>query len=215
MNDVKKQPIARIAIAYDQHQRILNLASWDQLKLRWPWWETACRIGWATGFRISDVAFLAWSQIDLQDKLITLLPRQTGRSQRIVVIPMGRELQAYLLNLKNQPLRDWHRQHQFVSPELQGFYSSPARTEIHKQFRWICKRVGIGNQITFYSYRHAFFERLANANVPLPVISALTGAALMTILSYVRVTMAVSREEMERAQLMIEHKFVPTPPPLA
>jgi len=214
MNEVKKQPIARIAIAYEQHQRILNLASWDQLKLRWPWWETAVRVAWATGFRISDIAFLTWPQVDLEDKFITLVSRKPSQFHRIT-IPMNTELHTYLLNLKNQPLRDWHRQNQFVSPELQGWYASPARTEIHKQFRWLCARAGIGSQITFYSYRHAFFERLANANVPLPVITALTGASLMTILSYVRVTMAVSREEMERAQLMIEHKFVPTPPPLA
>jgi integrase len=207
-------PPARIAITYDQHQRILNQVSWNQLKLRWPWWETAVRIAWGTGFRISDIAFLTWPQIDLEDKFITLVSRKPSQFHR-VTIRMNNELHAYLLNLKKQPLRDWHHRSQFISPELQGLYSSPARTEIHKQFRWICKRVGIGNQITFYSYRHAFFERLANANVQLPVIAALTGASLMTILSYVRVTMAVAREEMERAQVMIEHKFVPTPPPLA
>jgi integrase len=220
MPDTKEPPVirprVRIGITLAQHQKILAHA--DAMALKWPWWGYACRLGWETGLRISDVSTLKWECVNLEDGLITLVPHKLRRLNRRVTIPLHEEMRDYMKKLRENPPRPWYRNNEFVEPLMSGYYNSEERTCLHKQFQTICVRAGMDYGISFGWYRNAFFKRLVDANATLPVIASMTGASLATILSYARITIGTKCATLEEMRALLEQvrpKFVPTPPPVA
>ena len=55
--------------------------------------RTAILIGLYTGLRLSDATNLLWSQVDLQDREITITEKKTDETQ---IAPIANPLKAYL-----------------------------------------------------------------------------------------------------------------------
>jgi integrase len=63
-------------------------------------WKGLILMGTFTGLRMGDAARVQWSSIDLQKKLITLMPTKTKKKKTLVSIPIHPDLLAYLSKVK-------------------------------------------------------------------------------------------------------------------
>lgn len=147
-------------------------------------WRALILIGIYTGLRLGDCCNLDWSQINLAQEIIQVIPRKTRRyHQRMVTIPIHPALGQALL----KALRP-------ASPMLAGPVL-PRIAAIYAQSRWrisvtlsqIFRRANIATSIrikgrkkltpdaTFHSLRHTFVSFAANAGVPLHIVQAIVG----------------------------------------
>jgi integrase len=139
-----------------------------------------------TGLRLGDVARLQWSSIDLEKKMITLMPAKTKRKKREVMIPIQPDLLAYLEQVTitdDEPCA-------FVFPELAKL-GIGTREGLSQNFVKIMVAAGVSRgkpskekaegagRITFergfHSLRHTFTTWLRSAGVSEEDRMALTG----------------------------------------
>jgi integrase len=139
-----------------------------------------------TGLRLGDVARLQWSSIDLQKKMIALIPAKTARKKREVMIPIHPDLLAYLEQVtitEDQPCA-------FVFPELAQL-GIGSREGLSQTFVKIMSDAGVSRgkpskekaegagRITyergFHSLRHTFTTWLRTAGVSEEDRMSLTG----------------------------------------
>lgn len=155
--------------------------------------ETVCRsasgelrilfaIGVFTGLRLGDAALLNWSQVDIQRRIITLVPRKVARRKTTpVTIPIHPSLIALLAALS-------HRKGD-VLPETAGLYRhdpSALTKNIQAHFRSCgieTLELGTGKgtgkrgvvKVGFHSLRHSFVSLSREANAPLSVVESIVG----------------------------------------
>lgn len=129
-----------------------------------------------TGLRLGDVARLQWSSIDLQRKMITLMPAKTKRKKREVTIPIHPDLLAYFETVtiaNDEPSAP-------VFPKL-SLLRIGDRTGLSQKFIGIMKAAGVSRgkpskekaegtgHVTyergFHSLRHTFTTWLRTAGV--------------------------------------------------
>jgi integrase len=142
-----------------------------------------------TGLRLGDCANLLWETIDLNAKLISLMPSKTRKKKTVVKIPIQAELLHFL---KNAP--SLGSESSFVFPVLSGL-SVNARDGLSLEFVRIMGTAGVDRgkpsrilaegeskgkgRITyergFHSFRHTFTAWLRKARVPEEDRMALTG----------------------------------------
>lgn len=60
-------------------------------------WRGLILVAAFTGLRLADAAKMTWASVDLEAKLITLIPSKTKRKKRVVRIPIQPDLLEYLL----------------------------------------------------------------------------------------------------------------------
>lgn len=149
-------------------------------------WEYAIRIGWATGFRLSDMATLTKQAVNLEAKTITLVPQKTRRSSgKRVEIPISDELCAFLrpLLLGNGP--------EPVCPSLDSQYKASGHKFISNQFCKLCQSLGIKK--SYHRFRDAFISRLVAKGVSPAIIAEITGLNLNRIMTYTNTPLDVKR----------------------
>src|SRR4051812_32139353 len=136
--------------------------------------------GYCTGARLSDLANLKWSNVDLAERTLTFVQKKTGAK---IKIPMHAELEDYLVSLpsadKDAP----------VFPTLYG-KTSAGKSGLSMAFARLMKRAGIDggairergpgvsrsvSALSFHSLRHSFNSALANAGVAQELRMRLTG----------------------------------------
>lgn len=152
-------------------------------------WYKLILIGIYTGLRLGDCCRLDWSQINLTQGVIQLVPRKTRRHhQRLVTIPIHPTLGAALMDRED-----------ILSTPTPSTYTSgkvlPAIAEMYDRTRWqvnqklkrIFKAANIVTSIkiegrknrtpeaTFHSLRHTFVSFSANAGVPLHIVQSIVG----------------------------------------
>ena len=148
-------------------------------------WHKLILIGIYTGLRLGDCCRLDWSQINLTQEVIQLVPRKTRRHhQRLVTIPIHPALGAALL-----PTTSCQLPTAFTGPVL------PMVAELYSRSRWrvsqelsrIFKTANIVTSVrlegrkhrtpeaTFHSLRHTFVSFAANAGVPLHIVQSIVG----------------------------------------
>lgn len=131
-------------------------------------------LGYSTGQRLGDIACLKWENVNMEKKLITLIPAKTDRRKsKSVIIPMTAQLHAYLDGISH---RAGH-----VLPSLASTYqSNPSR--ISRQVADYITKAKIGDNqdgaASFHSFRHTFASMLAEAGASLQVQAALTSHTL-------------------------------------
>ena len=152
-------------------------------------WHTLFLIGIYTGLRLGDCCRLDWSQINLREGVIQVVPRKTRRHhQRMVTIPIHQALAEALL----VPIK------QSNNPNNQTILSGPVLPTIAEMYgreRWrvsyelerIFKAANIQTSVklegrkhrtpeaTFHSLRHTFVSFAANAGVPLHIVQSIVG----------------------------------------
>jgi integrase len=62
-----------------------------------PEWQSLIKFGLYTGQRLSDLASLTWSNIDLEKNQIRLLARKTGKN---VILPIAAPLRSHILTIR-------------------------------------------------------------------------------------------------------------------
>lgn len=172
---------SRRELTMDELRRLLDAAKGE--------WHKLILIGIYTGLRLGDCCRLDWSQINLTQGVIQLVPRKTRRHhQRLVTIPIHPTLGAALMDRED-----------ILSTPTPSTYTSgkvlPAIAEMYDRTRWqvnqklkrIFKAANIVTSIkiegrknrtpeaTFHSLRHTFVSFSANAGVPLHIVQSIVG----------------------------------------
>ena len=145
-------------------------------------WHTLFLIGIYTGLRLGDCCKLDWSQINIAQGVIQLMPEKTKRHhKRIVTIPVHPALGQALLGQQADNNK--------VGPVL------PTIAETYGRARWrvtdalarIFRKANIKMSVrlegrkrktpeaTFHSLRHTFVSFAANAGVPLHIVQSIVG----------------------------------------
>jgi integrase len=143
-------------------------------------WRGLILAAFYTGARLSDVANLRWSNIDLVSaiKTIRFFPRKGGGEVVTVIHPA---LEDYLLSMPTPNSDD-----EYLFPSLAqrnaGTLSNWFRKimdQAHIEHREVRKRIAKGGRsvsaLSFHSLRHSFTSALANAGVAEELRMALTG----------------------------------------
>lgn len=145
-------------------------------------WRTTATIGLLTGARLGDCANMRWSNVDFTRKEIRFVPEKSRRKRELVV-PMHRDLEAYLLTLSASDKADV-----FLSPSLGGG-AAGERSGLSKAFGAILdaagidrrpgiKKKGVGRtffKLGFHSLRHTCNSTMADAGVSQELRTKLIG----------------------------------------
>ena len=173
-----RDPFSRRPFTIDELRSILKVAD--------PEWESLIKFGLYTGQRLSDLASLTWSQIDLERDEIRLTTRKTGKS---LLIPIAQPLREHLLILPSgdNPKAPVHPR-SFQILHIQGrvgtlsnqftdlLVAAGLRQSLDHQGRGIGrdgKRTGMDT--SFHSLRHTAVSLLKDAGIPDAVVMALVG----------------------------------------
>jgi len=148
-------------------------------------WKGLILAGYFTGGRLSDLARLKWSNLDLTEKTITFVQKKVeGKSPKArVKIPIHPALEEYILS---GPISDSPN-----SPVFRQLYDKPGsgKSGLSMAFKRIMDRAGIAAGIlrerkgdagrsvalSFHSLRHSFNSALANSGVSQELRMKLTG----------------------------------------
>jgi integrase len=151
-------------------------------------WKGMILAGYFTGARLTDLAKLKWSNVDLLEKTITFVQRKIeGRGNKANVrIPIHPTLEEYLLSLPGQD-----NVNAPLFPELYN-KSGTGKSGLSTTFKRIMEKAGIDagvlrerkgekgrslSALSFHSLRHSFNSAMANAGVPQELRQKLTGHA--------------------------------------
>jgi len=143
-------------------------------------WHRLFLVGLYTGLRLGDCCTLEWRDVNLERKIIQVVPRKTRKHAhgRPVTIPIHPVLaEALAASVRDTP---------FVLPTLANWYQN-ANWRVSSGIRCILKAANIAMNVriegrryrapeaTFHSLRHTFVSLAANAGVPLPVVQSIVG----------------------------------------
>ena len=181
---------SRRELTLDEIRRLLEAAKKVEVGGRGREWYLLFLIGIYTGLRLGDCCRLDWSQINLAQGVIQLVPRKTRRHhQRLVTIPVHPALGAALLRNCPSSTSGGDAASPFVGPVL------PTIAEMYGRARWqvshelsrIFMAANIQTSVriegrkhrtpeaTFHSLRHTFVSFAANAGVPLHIVQSIVG----------------------------------------
>ena len=156
-------------------------------------WHKLILIGIYTGLRLGDCCRLDWSQINLAEEVIQLVPTKTKRhaNGRPVTIPVHPALGAALLEreAKVEGGCGQNCSTVFAGPVLPGIAAMyrGARWQVSQQLKRIFKAANITTSVriegrrnltpeaTFHSLRHTFVSFAANAGVSLHIVQSIVG----------------------------------------
>ena len=172
---------SRRELTTDELKRLLNAA-----KVVNNEWHKLILIGIYTGLRLGDCCRLDWSNVDIPQGVIQLVPQKTRRHhQRMVTIPIHPALGAELLNADAEGICV-QKTSGPVLPMIAEMYSR-SRWQVNHELSRIFKAAGIVTSVrlegrrhrtpeaTFHSLRHTFVSFAANAGVPLHVVQSIVG----------------------------------------
>lgn len=147
-------------------------------------WKGMILLSAFTGIRLKDCIRLKAGNIDLEQKLIRLVPSKTDRHKKVVEIPMHSSLVEFF---NQHPPASFAASLLFPSFEK---VSIAGRKGLSSEFKDIMAVAGIDRQVTrktadgaaretatysFHSLRHSFTSMLANAGVSEEVRTKMTG----------------------------------------
>jgi len=179
-----------------------------------------------TGMRIGELCALKWSDIDFEEKTISITKTywnptnntityiigtpKTAASTRMVDVDqtlldtLSKHKSA--LNVLRMRHRDVYHDENFVFPKMREFYGYPEKPKvIENRMKRILKIAKLNTNLTPHSLRHTHTSLLAEAKVELVQIMERLGHAddAITRNVYLHVTKTVKREASERfSQLM-------------
>jgi integrase len=174
-----RDPFFRRPFTVDELRSILAVADSE--------WQSLIKFGLYTGQRLSDLASLTWTQIDLDRDEIRLTTRKTGKS---LLIPIAQPLREHLLALpiRENPKAPVHRRSYEIIHAQNGRVGTlsnqfsellvaaglrPARTHQSRGIGRNGKRKGLDT--SFHSLRHTAVPLLKDAGIPDAVVMALVG----------------------------------------
>ena len=134
-------------------------------------------LGIYTGLRLSDCSLIKWKNIDLEHKLISIVPKKTTRFNRAVRIPIHPKLFTLLKSMYKRSTR----MDDYVSETNAHNYKTKNASYILKEVFMACKINDGKNKLSFHTLRHTFVSMSANHNIPLPIVQAIVGHSCITM----------------------------------
>ena len=145
-------------------------------------WKLLVMIGVYTGLRLGDCCRLSWESVNMERRLIQVVPEKTKRHShgRPVTIPIHPQLGGMLALVPEAERKG------FVNPPVAKAYVS-RRWAVNEGLRRIFRAANITMSVrmegrarksvvaSFHSLRHTFVSLSANAGVPLPVVQQIVG----------------------------------------
>jgi integrase len=150
-------------------------------------WRSMIKFGLYTGQRLSDIAALTWSNIDLERNIIRLTTRKTAKS---LTIPLAEPLRTHIKSLpvSDNPSDALHpRAFRVVSSKTRNasrlsheFVNLLASVGIRQQVSHKRSGKGFGvrrasSELSFHSLRHTAVTVLKEAGIPQAVVQELIG----------------------------------------
>jgi integrase len=152
-----------------------------------PEWQSLIKFGLYTGQRLTDLASLTWSNIDLQKNQIRLVARKTGKN---IIIPIAAPLRAHILAVlvSVDPKTPLHSRAFATLRRQKGNAGN-----LSNQFSQILAAVGLRepmsrrstkngrnsrrarNELSFHCLRHTAVTLLKDAGIPEAVVMELVG----------------------------------------
>lgn len=174
LDALEEDSVEREPFTSEEIKKLLKASTGD--------WKAAILFAYFTGARLSDVAGMQWSAIDLDKRLISFTPKKTKRGKKVLRIPLHPDLEKELLKnpgVGNAPL----------FPSLTDRRTG-GRRGLSAEFAAIMQKAGIRGEIirhtengrgnttkSFHSLRHSFNSALANAGIAREMRQVLTGHA--------------------------------------
>ena len=170
-------------------------------------WKSMIRIGLYTGARLSDVALLRWSSIDIERGELRFTARKTAKS---TFLPIAGPLQTHIESL---PSSD--DPNDFLDPRAAQIFSRRNYSAVlSRQFGDLLEQAGLrvvkvysaksaeasnryrANALSFHSLRHTAVSLLKDAGIPMATVLEIVGHSdAQTNAMYTH----VGREALERA----------------
>lgn len=151
--------------------------------------ETFIRIALGTGARKRSIETLKWSQIDFETGLIDFTDGLVMTKKRRSVVPMHKELQEYLLELKK------------INSEIEGDFVLENENPINQALTAACKRAGL-EEVSPHTLRHTWATHASMSGVPLLEIARVLGDSIATVERvYAKFSPDYLRDTVEKAAL--------------
>jgi|TARA_B100001964_G_scaffold236425_1_gene298124 site-specific recombinase XerD len=164
---VDTTPFAKVSIPKGNNKRVRYLSKEEEKMLlaNLPdWLRPIVIIARETGLRLSNIANLTWTQVNLFSKMIIIERTKNGNP---IGIPMTKNVFDTLKALSKVRRID--------SDFIFGKKGKPFRRWwISKSFKRVCEKAGIEN-FRFHDLRHDFCSRLVQRGVDLYTVAALAG----------------------------------------
>ena len=140
-------------------------------------------VGIYTGLRLGDCALLTWESIDMERRIISLVPRKTAHASGLnVIIPLHPSLSAMIDETPTDARRG------YLMPDTARVYNANAQN-LTKKIQQAFKDCGIRTTepppdgrgkrarviVGFHSLRHTFVSMAANAGAPLALVQSIVG----------------------------------------
>jgi integrase len=145
-------------------------------------WHGVILMGYYTALRLSDITNMQWSAIDMEKRIISLVPQKTRRLNKRIQIPIHEQLYAWLKNQPTPIKTDVHVFPTLINYCVGGRYGLSGRFVKIMEDSGIkreCTRSGHASRATsslsFHSLRHTFASELANQGVAPEIRMKLTG----------------------------------------
>ena len=140
----------------EQATLVMNVAA---PHLRGPLLASLC-----TGLRASNVMRLDWSEIDLQQRAITVRVKSKRPGGKLLILPIAQPLLVLLANL---------------SPKSDGrvflYRGRPIKTDVRRAFLTALKRAKIQGKFTWHDLRHTAASWMVQRGVPLTTVKEVLG----------------------------------------
>lgn len=189
---VQKARVDKRPFTYEQYLSVRQELCKD---IYFAFLPDACAIAWHTGLRMSDVANMKRSLVDLKTCVIHSKTMKKSAEREMLEIPMEPDLQPVIHRLMNTPSA---YETDMLIPRLSFVYLNE-RPTIIAQFRAACDAVGLPKH-SFHSFRHSFVTRLLNAGIDSLIISSITGQSIEQIQEYAHVSIAAKMAAMARSR---------------
>ncbi|MBI5789384.1 MAG: site-specific integrase [Candidatus Schekmanbacteria bacterium] len=164
---VDETPFAKISIPRGDVKRVRYLSEDEEQRLfkNLPdWLEPVVIIARETGLRLSNVANLKWSQVNLFNKMIIIEKTKNGD-------PIGLPMTDRVYDT----LRVLNKVRQIGMGNVFTLNGKPLLSKwISASFRRVCQKAGVEN-FRFHDLRHDFCSRLVQRGVDLYTVATLAG----------------------------------------
>lgn len=194
---VKAKFKLRDPMSYDEFRKLLHHAQTSQSAV--TYWPYAIMMGYYTGLRLSDIALLKRSGVDLDNEVIRTIPQKTKKVMTTPVeIPIEpTELYPMLKGLLSSKEDDAWPGLDYVHPQMARFQLA-AKGALTAQFTLIRDRAGINK--SFHCLRHSFCSEMINNGVDAVVAASMSGhKKLETFKRYAHPSLQAKRMAVQKA----------------
>lgn len=164
---IERNPLLKVPMLREPEPRNPTLTADDEARLlaacRPPWLRELVVLLLATGLRPGEALALRWSDLNADQRLLTIRHSKTNRS-RLVPVPEA----VLVMLLSRRPARD---RDGLVFTSRSGHAIASNKAAHH--FAPIARKLGLA--FTLHGCRHVFASRALSAGASLPQISAILG----------------------------------------